>query len=435
MKTDADKIELRSDEIQEILTHPPHSLIRYGISVICSVIVILLSGSFFFKYPDIVSGSTTITSEIPPTWIAAKVSGKIKELYCHDQQVVSEGQLLAVMDNPASTEDVKQLEKLLTATAINDSLVVIPKKLLEYFFDLGELQSAYSAFAKSAVDYQNFKSVNLNLQEKMSVSHQIEGKRVYAYYLREQLNLKRRELNLAKEEFVREKQLYGKGIISKSDLETAEQGYLSAQQALSQLQSSAVSSRIETGQLGESIKKFDLQHRQEGNQSFGNLKSSYHELVAAVKSWKKTYMLISPVNGKVSFVKFWQVNQLVEANGKTFSIIPNSSGRMIGKAILASANSGKIRVGQRVNIKLDNYPYLEYGVLEGRVATISMVPDDEGKYTVSIKLTKGLYTSVGKKLKFTGELSGIAEIMTDNHSLGERLIAPMYTLIKEKIDW
>lgn len=433
MTTDADKIELRSDEIQDILTRPPHSLIRYGISVICGVIAVLFAGSFFFQYPDIVSGSMTITTENPPAWIAARVSGRIKELCCHDRQAVSEGQLLAVMDNPASTDDVKQLDKLLAETVVADSLVIIPKKLLEYFFDLGELQSAYSSFAKSAVDYQNFKSVNLNIQEKMSIGRQMEGKKVYATYLKQQLDLKRQELGLAKEEFLREKQLYGKGIISKSDLETAQQAYLSAQQAFSQLQSSAVSSRIETSQLGESMKKYDLQHRQERNQSFGSLESSYRELVAAVKSWKKTYMLISPAKGKVSFVKFWQTNQLVEANGKVFSIVPSSFGQMVGKATLASASSGKIKAGQRVNIKLDNYPYLEYGVVEGRVRIISMVPDDEGKYIVSINLTKGLLTSVGKKLKFTGELSGTAEILTDERSLGGRLISPIYAVLKEKM--
>jgi HlyD family secretion protein len=380
-----------------------------------------------------VSGHITITTENPPAWITAKVSGRIKELYCHDQQAVSEGQLLAVLDNPAATADVAQLDKLLGEAVVNDSVVMVPKLLMDGLFDLGELQSAYSSFAKTAVDYQNFKSVNLNMQEKMSIGHQIEGKKVYASYLKQQLDLKRQELGLAKEEFLREKQLYSKGIISKSDLETAEQAYLSAQQALSQLQSSAVSSRIETGQLGESMKKYDLQHRQERNQSFGNLKSSYRELVAAVKSWKKTYMLISPAKGKVSFVKFWQANQLVDANGKVFSIVQSSSGQMVGKATLASANSGKIKTGQRVNVKLDNYPYLEYGVVEGRVAAISMVPDDEGKYTVSISLVKGLHTSVGKNLKFTGELSGNAEILTDERSLGGRLISPIYAVLKEKM--
>ena len=215
-------------------------------------------------------------------------------------------------------------------------------------------------------------------------------------------------------------------------METAEQTYLNAQQSFCQLQSSAVTSHIESEQLGESMKKIDLQHRQDRNQNFSSLKSSYRELIAAVQSWKKNYMLIAPTNGTLSFIQFWQVNQLVETNGKVFSIVPNSSGKLIGKAELASANSGKIKVGQRVNIKLNNFPYLEYGVITGRVDAISMIPDEKGNYTVSIDLPKALLTSVGKQLPFSGELSGTAEILTDNRSLGNRLLSPLYSVLKEK---
>ncbi len=429
-----DSIELRSEEIQDILTRPPHSLIRRGITVVCGVVLVLVLGSFFFKYPDIVSGEMVLTTENPPAWIASKVTGRIKELYCRDQQPVAEGQLLAVIDNAADTRDVQLLDKLLGQVAVSDSAVSIPSSLLEHIFQLGDLQSSYSSFVKAAVDYRNFQSINVNMREKASIERQMAGKKISTAYFQQQLRLKERELGLAKEEFQREKTLYARGIISKSDLETAEQTYLSAQQAYSQLQSSTMSSRIESDQLGESVKKLDLQHRQDHNSNFSALNSSYRELIASVQSWKKNYMLLAPTAGTVSFITFWQTNQLVEANGKVFSIVPDCPGRLLGKAELLSASSGKIKTGQRVNIKLNNYPYLEYGVVVGRVEAISMLPDEDGKYTVSITLAKGLHTTVGKKLKFTGELSGTAEILTDDRSLGSRLISPLYSILKEKTE-
>jgi len=429
-----DSIELRSEEIQDILTRPPHSLIRHGITVVCAVVMVIVLGSFFFKYPDIVSGEMVLTTENPPAWIASKVTGRIKELYCHDQQPVAEGQLLAVIDNAANTQDVQLLDKLLGQVVVSDSVVSIPSSLLEHIFQLGDLQSSYSSFVKAAVDYRNFQSMNVNMREKVSIERQMAGKKISMAYFQQQLRLKERELGLAKEEFQREKMLYGRGIISKSDLETAEQTYLSAQQAYSQLQSSTMSSRIESDQLGESVKKLDLQHRQDRNLNFSALNSSYRELIASVQSWKKNYMLVAPTAGRVSFIKFWQTNQLVEANGKVFSVVPDRSGELLGKAELLSASSGKIKAGQRVNIKLDNYPYLEYGVVVGRVEAISLLPDEDGKYTVSITLAKGLHTTVGKKLKFTGELSGTAEILTDDRSLGSRLVSPLYSILKEKTE-
>jgi hypothetical protein len=66
MRKESDNIELRSEEIQDILTRPPHLIVRVGISVICSVILLLFAGCFFFKYPDIIEGEVLITTENPP---------------------------------------------------------------------------------------------------------------------------------------------------------------------------------------------------------------------------------------------------------------------------------------------------------------------------------------------------------------------------------
>ncbi len=54
-------------------------------------------------------------------------------------------------------------------------------------------------------------------------------------------------------------------------------------------------------------------------------------------------------------------------------------------------------------------------------------------YTVEVKLTNDLRTTTRKTINFTGELSGNAEIITDDKSLGERLISPLRYLWEEKI--
>src|ERR1035437_7575499 len=148
-------IELRSDEVQEILSRPPHALVRYGISVICGVLLILFIGSFFFRYPDIVQGDVIITTENPPVWLVAKSTGKIKELLCSDKQEVKQGDILAVIENSASTNDVQSVHKLLLSVQISDSNFYIPLELLTKPFELGMLQSSFSAFTKAAMNCDN----------------------------------------------------------------------------------------------------------------------------------------------------------------------------------------------------------------------------------------------------------------------------------------
>ncbi|GAB6123459.1 HlyD family efflux transporter periplasmic adaptor subunit [Dysgonomonas termitidis] len=246
------------------------------------------------------------------------------------------------------------------------------------------------------------------------------------------MKLKENELTLARSAYKREESLYNRGVISKAELETAEQTYLNLQQSFHQLQTSIIHENVESVQMNESVKKLSLQHLQDKNQYYSELRSAYRELVTAIEAWKQTYLLISPINGTVTFNTFWQKDQFVESGDKVFAVISEQPGEIIGKTAIASFGYGKVKVGQVTNIKLNGYPYMEYGILKAKIRNISLVPTED-KYTVEVELTKGLMTTSGKILNFTGELSGQAEIITDDRSLGERLLSPLKYLREEKI--
>ena len=83
-----DKIEIRSEEVQDILGATPTWIIRAGISVILLVVVFILIGSWFFKYPDIIQSRITLTTQNPPASLFAKSSGKITDIFVSEKQEV-----------------------------------------------------------------------------------------------------------------------------------------------------------------------------------------------------------------------------------------------------------------------------------------------------------------------------------------------------------
>ena len=56
-------LDLRSEEVQEILGRPPRWIVRCGIAVICAIVAGLFVGSYFIKYQDVIAGLITITTE------------------------------------------------------------------------------------------------------------------------------------------------------------------------------------------------------------------------------------------------------------------------------------------------------------------------------------------------------------------------------------
>ncbi|MEI8087393.1 MAG: HlyD family efflux transporter periplasmic adaptor subunit [Paludibacter sp.] len=423
-------LQLRSDEVQEILSRPPHALVRYGISIICGVIVVLFIGSFFFKYPDIVQGDVVITTENPPVWLVAKSTGKIKELLCTDKQMVKQGDVLAVIDNSASTKDVMAMGQLLSTVLISDTGFYIPKMLLTQTYEMGAMQANFSAFAKAAMNYDNFLSLNLIDQEKTALHKQIGDRKSYASNLQKQLEMKKRELKISKSAYNRDELLFKQKVISASDMETAEQTYLNKQQELQQLETSKSLENVESSQLKESVNKLSLQNQQIKNQLFSELKSAHRELVAVIENWQQSYLLKAPQSGIVTFNTFWKRNQFVNTGDKVFAIVSVHPGQLIGKIKVPASGSGKIQIGQMVNIKVANYPYLEFGVLQGKTRNISLVSNNDF-YSVEVDFPKGLLSTINKELKFTGELNGTAEVITENRSLMQRIATPVEFLTKK----
>lgn len=63
-------------------------------------------------------------------------------------------------------------------------------------------------------------------------------------------------------------------------------------------------------------------------------------------------------------------------------------------------NSGKIKVGQKVNIRLANYPDREFGIIKGTIKAISLTPDKDGNLLINVSLPNGLQTSYKKQISF-----------------------------------
>src|SRR5690606_270728 len=99
--------------------------------------------------------------------------------------------------------------------------------------------------------------------------------------------------------------------------------------------------------------------------------AAYTDLVDNIKNWEQKYLFRAPFDGKVQFLKFYTENQFVQSGEQIFTIIPIQE-KIIGQAILPAHGSGKVKAGQEVIVKLDNYPYIEYGTIQGKVNSISL---------------------------------------------------------------
>jgi len=167
-----------------------------------------------------------------------------------------------------------------------------------------------------------------------------------------------------------------------------------------------------------------------GSQLQLELKLSYNNLLEAFGHWESKYVLRSPAAGTIAFIRFWTNNQNVTTGDKVFTVIPEETGEWIGQLVLPIQGSGKVKVGQKVRVKLDGYPFMEFGFIWGEIRSKSQMPVDNN-YMLEIYFPGGLKTSQGKALELHHGMRGQAEIITENKRLLERLLSPFRSLLKQ----
>lgn len=416
------EIELRSEEVQEILSRPPHALVRWGITVFFAVIVLLFVGGCFFNYPDVVTAEITITTERPPVWMVARGTGKLKDIYKEDLREVAAGEVIAVLENPAETADVLDLKSRLDVFSLADSIVCLSG--FSAGLSLGDIQGGYNSFMKCLTDYRDFIRIDLYAQKETAARKELQEYGVYIGHLNRQLELNKEELKIAEIIHQREKTLYTRDVISLADYEEAQQLYLNRRQSMEQQMTSLASARIQQAQLQQNIVEIQMQRAKEKNNLLTALRAAYDELRTSIGRWELTYLFVAPAAGILSYNQVWQANQEIKVGDKVFSVVAENTGNIIGKMNLPASGAGKVKPGQRVNISVADYPYMEYGYLTGEVVSVSLL-SDASKYAATVKLPQDLRTSYQKQLVFNGELSGVGEVMTDERSLTARLVSPL----------
>lgn len=422
-----DNIELRSESVQDILTQPPHWMIRWGNTIIFLILILILIMSYVIKYPEFIPAPVVVTSQNPPEKLEARTNSKIEKIFIKNHQQVKKNEVLMVMQSTGNYEDILALKKIIDS--------INPNQLLSFplaetsHFKLGELQGDYNSFAKAFQDEALFTRLQPYAPENLAANQSLSEYRVRIATLKQQKTLEQAKYDLTRKSYQRSQELYSQGVIAAVELETEKIKYIQAQQNLENITLSL--SQIEEGisnvnktKSGTAIntEKDKINYSSQTLQLFEQLRKS-------LKQWEQNYLIISNTDGVASFQQFFGENQFIKAGDAILSILPKERDKLVGRMSVPATNSGKIVTGEKVLIKLDNYRYQEYGIVEGKVQNISLSPDKDGNYYVDVILPKGLKTSYNKNLTFDKELKGNAEIVTQDLRLIERFFYQMRKLL------
>ncbi|MCU4414293.1 HlyD family secretion protein [Acinetobacter sp. WU_MDCI_Axc73] len=281
---------------------------------------LLMSILYYFGVYRFYQSTDNAYIQADVTWIMPKVSGQVIDLKIKDNQYVKAGETLAVLDHrdyKARYDQAKSLVQLKEA-ALN-------------------------------VQSQNEKSAYATIEEANSG-----------------LQAAQADLNRLKKDFNRYQDLFHDGVITRQNFENIYSQYISAQAQLSKAQATVNSSKAQLGSLqaGRAQLLADIENAK------ASLNLNQVDLDSA--------QVITPVSGRVGNLGI-RLGSRVTPQTRLMGIIPENS--LYVQANFKETQIEKMRIGQKVQLKLDAYPSLTYS---GKIqsfspasgATFSLMPPD-----------------------------------------------------------
>lgn len=423
--SDVPNVEAYSEEVEEIMSFIPNRIIRWGLTVIFALFFALLIGSYFFKSPEIIRAPMILTKKNPPVSLISKSTGKIDRLFAVDGQIILEKGNIALINNPTYFAHYLILKKELADCfrIANWDDQVFAYDLSETL-TLGELQQSYGPFLKSRNNFKHYLTQNYLPQKIGLIDKQIVKQEEYYQTLIRQREIQRNDLTLSQKSFTRDSSLYLKRTTSEAEYDKSRQVFLSKKSAFVGFEAVLRETESSILQMQSTRVELQMQHERELSEFRLALDESKQILENAIHQWEERFLVASPVEGKLTFTSIWSVNQEVKTGELIATIIPIEESAIIAKAVIPPSGFGKVEVGQRVNLKLNGFPYMEFGMLKGNIKSISLVPDAKG-YVAEIALSDGMTSSYRENLKFIQQMDGTAEIITKEMRLITRLINPL----------
>lgn len=419
-------IEVRSDEVQEIMSKVPNWMIRWGITLIFVIVLLFLFLSWLIKYPDVVQGKATFSTQKPAIRLVAKANGEIDYISVKNNSAVSKGSIIATVGNNGSPTGKNYL--IAVCQGIEKDLENFEFPPISDSAELGNIHQNYVNLKNAVLEYQLFLKTDPTPFEIANIQEQIHNQTILRSVNYQQLNTAKKQLKRMTEKFETDQELYQKGIISKIKLQEGETQMIQAENNVGNLKKSSIQNSIAITDL----KKQRQQRLFEVEKQKSTLKHAIQlqkeTIENSIEQWGKEFQIIAPIKGKLTYLENVSNHQFVEAGKELFAVVPENQD-YIGYLKVPKSGYGKVKKGQRVRVQLDKYPHYEFGQLDGKVTAISLLPNKE-EYQITFKLTNGLISSYGKQFEYTPEMTGTADVITED----VRLIQRVFNKFKKVFD-
>ena len=364
----------------------------------------------------------------------AQRGGEIELIGVKEGDHVEKGQVLFKLKSWETWGELREWEQAEIAfqKAEYDLKTVLPQRARLNRETIGALEQRLSVLQQFMVAHQNA------LEDYQSdVGDVVESKnKTSDAGLQAQIGFRQAEIDHLKQEFLQQKTLFERELISRANMNRARVQYLSALSALPSRMSEIYKNEMAVQDLKRQILEAHIAHEREDSQMRHVYETAQLRLEQARKRIDRTLeaesdLILAPESGIVTQVMVNAIGQVINKGQPLIALAP-ASAPMVAEVMVLNKDVGLLKPGQLVKLKYDAYAFQDFGIKRGWLTSIS--PDaviDERigpifKCVVELEENTMRVKGYDKPLMFG--MKGTAEMMTDRQSVLLMLLSPLRQL-------
>jgi HlyD family secretion protein len=160
-------------------------------------------------------------------------------------------------------------------------------------------------------------------------------------------------------------------------------------------------------------------------------------LLTSAKAKLNQRFLYAPVDGTISSLNIPNIGEVIQP-GQTLAEIAPQDVPLVLSASLPNQEAGFVKRGMPVQVKLEAYPYQDYGMVSGKVTSISpdTKPDERlgAVYQVEVALDRSHITANHQNIQLKAGETATAEIIIRRRRIADLLLDPIRQLQKGGIN-
>lgn len=467
-----------ADARSEVIEGVPPLYMRGALYLLGAVMLVMLAISWFGKVHVIVKGKGLLAPEAEDVVLDAREAGVLKTIHARPGDVLKKGQLVITLERPQSTVELATLVSELqiekdqeqrnarareVAQGVAREPKIVARSDPKQFVDAGPLVEQIQALRRARqaleraqdelrTDYETRKriaeaQIRINQDSSVKLDETIAVTRAALKSREQDLEAKRTELAQMEALAVRR-------AVPRSSVNQARDAVIQSEASLyaerqrigqSQLERSRLEHQSNElrSELARQRSEFENQLRQaktEYDHALVNLngaiarldqeilrtRSKVSEIEGKVQMQRiqiQELEVRSPEDGVLTELKFTTPGQLVERGARVGTFVP-AKGRPIAIVYIQNKDVAGVKPAIGANVKVDAYPYRQYGTVPGKVLSAFPMPD-RPQFKVRVALERTSIRARGETAELKAGLTVEADLLTERKRILQLVLAKL----------